>query len=140
MNAGSDEQTRRENIMSLNIRIESRPGNFHLIVLDGKLDSSTYTQLETKINAIGPTAKVMMFDMSKLSYISSMGLRVLLMARKTMDAQRGQFVMLNLQPQIAKVFEIANALPGVTIFSSVAEADSYFDAMQRKELEKQGKA
>jgi hypothetical protein len=45
------------------------------------------------------------------------------------------FLMVNLQPQIKKVFDIAQALPGEAVFSSVEEADEYFDAMQKKALE-----
>jgi hypothetical protein len=47
------------------------------------------------------------------------------------------FLAADLQPQIEKVFEIAAALPSETLFSSVAEADEYFDRMQKKVLEEQ---
>jgi anti-sigma B factor antagonist len=39
-----------------------------------------------------------------------------------------------LQPQIREVFEIVKALPGVSVFASVAEFDEYLTARQRKIL------
>ena len=46
---------------------------------------------------------------------------------------RGEQVsFVNLQPQIHEVFEIVKALPGVSIFASVAEFDEYLAVRQRK--------
>ena len=46
----------------------------------------------------------------------------------------GDLMMVNLQPQIKKVFEIVNAMPSMRIFESVAEMDRYLDVMQQKAL------
>ena len=78
-----------------------------------------------------------MLDMAGLKYISSMGLRSILHTRKAIENAKGSVLMLNLQPQIAKVFEIANALPNVPVFTSTAEADRYLDAIQRKTIDPQ---
>ena len=40
-------------------------------------------------------------------------------------------MFMHLQPQIKKVFDILNALPSLQVFASVAELDSYLDAMQK---------
>ena len=40
----------------------------------------------------------------------------------------------NMQPQIEKVFDIANALPAQSIFTSTEEADNYLDSMQKRVL------
>ncbi|HBA83596.1 MAG TPA: anti-sigma factor antagonist [Verrucomicrobia bacterium] len=122
--------------MSLKIEIETRQGGLYIVKLEGKLDTQTYKSCEDRLNALLGKAKVLMFDLAKLDYISSMGLRTILRIRKAMQTAGGNVMMSNVQPQIAKVFEIANALPDVPIFSSTKEADDYFDAMQRKVLEK----
>ena len=41
---------------------------------------------------------------------------------------------MNPQPQIQKVFDVVKAVPLNEIFSTVAEADAYLDAMQKKVL------
>jgi len=74
------------------------------------------------------------FEMSNLKYISSMGIRVLVKTFKALRTRKAMFAMVNLQPQIKKVFDIVATLPMESIFASVKEADEYFDAMQKKAL------
>jgi anti-sigma B factor antagonist len=75
---------------------------------------------------------VIIFDMEYLNYISSMGVRVVLKARKALEKRGGNIILLNLKPHIKKVFDIINALPSEQVFSSVEEMDQYLDRMQRK--------
>ena len=56
-------------------------------------------------------------------------------ARKVLAARAGKVLVVNLQPQIRKVFDIVKAVPVSDVFASVAELDAYLDAMQRKVLE-----
>ncbi len=127
--------------MSLNVTVESRPGGFSLVKLEGRLDTSTATYAESRIvPLLTPDTHVLLMDLAGLSYISSMGLRLVIRARQSIESHKGSFILTNLQPQIAKVLEIANALPDVPIFASMAEADRYLDAIQRKEIERQQKS
>lgn len=106
------------------------------VALAGRLDSETVQACSETLSQIlsGPV-RVLLFDLTSLSFISSMGLRLILNARKQMEAKGGTVVMTSLQPQIAKVFEIAQVLPNVSIFESVEEADRYFAVMQQKVLD-----
>ena len=126
--------------MSFNVQVESKTEGVYFITMEGRLDTETYPLAERKLMplASGP-ARVMLFNLAKLEYISSMGLRTILKVRKAIEAKKGTLVMTNVQPQIQKVFEIANALPAQSIFASVEEADHYLDRMQSLELEKQRK-
>jgi anti-sigma B factor antagonist len=67
-----------------------------------------------------------------LEFISSAGIRVVLMAQKKLLLKGGSIVVLKMQPQIRKVFEIIKALPDATVFSSVKELDTYLAKMQAK--------
>ncbi len=49
-----------------------------------------------------------------------------------------KFGVINLQPQIRKVFDIVKAIPDSSIFASIDELDKYLDSIQRKEKEKEG--
>jgi anti-anti-sigma factor len=121
--------------MPLSIEVNEKKAGFFEVALDGRLDTDTSGELEKRLN--GPLAgdvRAVRFDMSGLDYVSSMGIRILFKVFKTLRARKAAFLMANLQPQIKKVLEIAQALPPETVFSSVAEADDYFDAMQRKAL------
>jgi anti-sigma B factor antagonist len=96
----------------------------------------TYADCEARITSIlMPSTKSIMFDMSKLDYISSMGLRIILKTRQFIEGHGGIVSVVNMQPQIKKVMEIVNLLRGMTLFASIEEADDYFDAMQKNVLE-----
>ncbi|PKN19710.1 MAG: anti-sigma factor antagonist [Deltaproteobacteria bacterium HGW-Deltaproteobacteria-6] len=122
--------------MSLMMNIENKMPGYYVVTLNGRLDSITYADCEAKITPILiPATKSIVMDMSNLDYISSMGLRVILKTRQIMETQGGKVFIVNMQPQIKKVLEIANLLHGMTLFASIKEADDYFDAMQKKVLE-----
>jgi anti-anti-sigma factor len=70
--------------------------------------------------------------MKDVEYVSSAGVRVILKARKVLKKQNGQALLMHLQPQVKKVFEIIKALPTTQVFTSVAELDRYLDQMQKK--------
>ncbi|NLO91666.1 MAG: STAS domain-containing protein [Elusimicrobia bacterium] len=124
--------------MSLQVRAAEKKTGFFEITVAGRLDTTTYTQLEGQIKVLVPSAAGIVLDMTQLEYISSMGLRVIFKAVKDMKAKGGVFLMSNMQPQIKKVFEIANALEKDSVFLSVEEADRYFQAMQEKVKREQG--
>lgn len=105
------------------------------VVLDGRLDTQTAPMLEQQLDAILlERVEAMRFDMSRLDYISSLGLTLMLRTFKTLNERKTVLLVMNLQPQVKKVFDIARMLPRESIFTSVQEADAYFDAMQKKAL------
>lgn len=57
------------------------------------------------------------------------------MASRKMTEKSGAIAMTGLQPQIEKVFDIVKALPNFSIFKDEAEADDYFDHMQKTVLD-----
>ncbi len=98
----------------------------------GSLDTNTYTILEQRLDLILEVSpNVIVFDMEKLDYISSVGIRVILKANRSLKKHEGQVILINIQPQIEKVFDIIKVLPSQRIFTSVEELDDYLDYMQR---------
>ncbi len=78
-------------------------GSF-LIVLEGRLDTTTAPGLEAELKDLDGIEKLT-FDFEKLEYISSAGLRVLLAAQKAMDKQ-GSLVVRNVNETIMEIFEV----------------------------------
>jgi anti-sigma B factor antagonist len=116
------------------LTITSEPGEgFVTIRPAGSLDSNTYTDRQEHIAAVTKSKpNVLVLDLKGLSYISSAGVRVVIAAQKTMKAAGGGFAIVNLQPQIRKVFEIIMALPSPNVFESVADLDRYLAGIQKK--------
>ena len=84
---------------------KKQDGDSLVVSLEGRLDTTTSPQLETELqNAIGETSSLVL-DFEKLEYISSAGLRVLLMAQKTM-APKGEMKIRNVNETVMEVFEI----------------------------------
>ena len=124
--------------MVLKVNIDNKQNGVFLVSLDGQADTDTYLLFEEKIKPLlVPLTKVLILDMSKLSYISSAGLGVIFRAQEVIESNKGSFIMSNLQPQIKKVFEVMKALPNMSVFQDMAEVDAYLDDMQKKELNKQ---
>jgi len=111
---------------------EKEPGVF-MIIPEGSLDTNTYSILEKRVDMIlEGQPRVIALDMAHINYISSMGVRVVIKTRKALKQHDGNLVVLNLQPQVRKVFEIINALPSEQVFASTEELDQYLDRMQKK--------
>jgi anti-sigma B factor antagonist len=108
------------------------------VKLTGSLDTATAPELERQLAPVlaGPI-KDLVFDLAKLKFISSAGLRVFSATRKNLKERGGQTAFIHMQPQIQEVFEIMKSLPGVAVFQDEAELDRYLAARQRSYTENQ---
>lgn len=87
---------------------EERQGSALILTLTGKLDGATCPPLEQRFTELlaGDVAKLVI-GLAQLDYISSAGLRVLLVAAKKMKSKGGSVALYALQPQIFDVFKIS---------------------------------
>ena len=84
------------------------------IALEGRLDTMTAPELEAELKTSMPGADSLTLDFSKLSYISSAGLRVLLSAHKVMSRKGGMKVT-HVNEIVAEVFEVTGFSDILTI-------------------------
>ena len=84
---------------------KNEDGTSLVLTLDKKLSAVTAEQLEKDLekNLVG--VKNFTVDMSKLVYVSSAGLRVLLKAQKYIHKQNGDMNLINAVPEVMKIFE-----------------------------------
>ncbi len=122
--------------MSLEIDVTSNQASEKRISMTGSLDSNTAPQLQQTIdNEIDSDVQAFVLNFKQLEFLSSAGLRVIFKAKKLMDSRNGKFLLVNLQPQIKKVFDIIKALDGMDVFKNEEEMDEYLTAMQNKVLD-----
>ena len=125
--------------LTIDIQRQTNAGNrpATTVFLAGSLDTATTPQLEQQLKPVldGPTLDLV-FDLAKLEFISSAGLRVFAATRKRLHERGGQASFIHLQPQIQKVFEIISALPGMRVFSDTAELDTYLARRQAEVKQK----
>ena len=85
--------------------VKKRDGDKLTLALSGRLDTLTAPQLEAVIKNELDGAKDLELDLKDLIYVSSAGLRVFLMAHKTM-AKVGSMALCNVCDDIKEVLTI----------------------------------
>ena len=102
--------------MKLDIQITEVGSGGRRIALRGRLDTETAPTLDQRLDPLiaSPAVTAALFDLAGLEYIGSAGIRVLVKARKTLEARGGGMAVANLQPMVRQVFEIVKALPRPT--------------------------
>ena len=84
------------------------------IAVEGRLDTMTAPELEAELNQNLGNAESLTLDFSKLEYISSAGLRVLLSAHKIMSSKGGMKVT-HVNEIVSEVFEVTGFADILTI-------------------------
>lgn len=84
------------------------------LALSGRLDTTTANQLEAEIKNGIEEIDSLVLDFTRLEYLSSAGLRVLLLAQKTMNKQ-GKMVIVGVNDTIKEVFDITGFAGILTI-------------------------
>lgn len=116
---------------SLHVHISEKRKGFFVLKPAGSINSITSRSLQTIVDRIcASKPRIIMFDLRRVDFINSKGLRVILKVYRAINALGGSVVLMNFQPHIKKVFEIINALPEQRIFASYLEFDNYLEAVQ----------
>jgi len=98
-----------------------------IIGITGRLDTTNYSILEKKLmDLIDTHQDRILVDCSKMDYVSSSGLRILLMALKKITMVKGKFVLCGLQENIREIFEISGFTNIFEIYSTQDEALKVF--------------
>lgn len=85
------------------------------IALVGRLDTTTAPQLQEVLIPEFDKSKEIELDLEDLAYISSAGLRVLLISEKTAKKMDGKFIVSNIPDEIMEVLEMTGFSEILTI-------------------------
>ncbi len=89
----------------------------------GRIDGSNVVQFEETIRTvIAESDRAVIMDFEKLVYISSAGLRAVLLTAKTLQSRDAQLVLCSLSAPIREVFEISGFDKILPIHASRAAA------------------
>ena len=93
------------------------------LTLSGRLDADTTNQFADVLNgSIDRGEHKIILDLGDLSYVSSVGLRALIVGAKRVAPLGGKIVLCKAQPQILKLLEIAGFTSILTIAGTREEA------------------
>jgi anti-anti-sigma factor len=89
----------------------------------GRLDALTSPKIETAVGpATGGENPRIIFDMRQVSFVSSAGIRVILMTAKKAAAAKGGLAIFGVQSAVNEVFEISGLHRFIPITSDEHEA------------------
>jgi anti-anti-sigma factor len=107
----------------------SESGNQSVAVLgvSGRIDASTSEHFKQKLLAtIGDRPIRLVLDFAQVEFVSSIGLRVLVVTAKRVAAVRGKMVFCGLTGPVREVFELAGFTSVVPFFPDQAAAVASF--------------
>ena len=97
--------------------------NVARIKLRGRLDTHGVDEIETKLTAsVVPGGKNTVVDLSDVSFVTSMGLRMFLGISKALKRHSAKMVLFAPQPQASEVFASAHLSSIIPIVGNEAEA------------------
>ena len=106
----------------MEIKAEKR-GDVRVIGLRGRLDANTSPVLEKRILVfLDQGENRLVFDFSELIYISSLGLRVLIVVAKNLQKVNGRLGLAALNENIYEIFKIAGFTSVFSIYPTLEEA------------------
>ena len=111
-------------IVPISVQIHTnKEGNGTVVQLQGKVDATSAPSVEQAlVSVIDQGEKRLVLDCAGLDFISSAGLRSLLLAVKKMKAAGGGISLAALQPNVKEVFDISGFSALFTIHGSRADA------------------
>ncbi len=101
-------------------------GSTRVLSVQGRLDHSHAKDFELALAphlvACNAAGTALVLDFSDVVYISSVGLRVLLLAAKQVKAQQGRIAIAALTPIVTEVFQVSHFNLVLSVYSDVAAA------------------
>ena len=92
----------------LRIEVENNDLGLHIMRLSGALDGLTYLDLLKSFNqSVEKDAKRIVLDMNEVDYVSSAGLRVLLVGAKSLKKTDGEIVLFGMNSAVNEVFKLS---------------------------------
>ena len=81
--------------------------DYSIIAVSGKLDTDTAVKADSVFSEVLNRKNQLLVDLSALRYISSAGLRILLLTAKRVQQKGGKIILFGLQSSVNEIFEIS---------------------------------
>jgi len=93
-----------------------------ILTLAGRFDGYGATVFDQRVEGLDQEVKTWILDLTRVQYISSMGLRSLLRAEKRLRERHGGLVLVGLAPPVRQVLDMARLLDQFRAAGSVDDA------------------
>ena len=122
----------------MKLKISTKETKQGIIIISpiGTIDTDSSRILDEEIEKfITSETKTLVLEMEGVDYITSAGIGVITKAKALLKQVDGDIAMINLKPQVKKVFEILRLLPSLNIFANIEELDEYIGKIQQQMLD-----
>jgi anti-anti-sigma factor len=112
--------------MEQNIRMI---GEAVIITLTGRIDANTSPDIEQRmLSLVSEGSNKLVADLSRVTFISSAGLKTLLIVLKKTKREQGDLRLSGIQAQVNEVFDITGLIDIFSIHDSAENAAHIFDS------------
>ncbi|MBO5762992.1 MAG: STAS domain-containing protein [Lentisphaeria bacterium] len=106
------------------IQVSNR-NDWSIVTIDGELNSVNAPDADVRISGALANSANLIFDFSKLEYISSAGLRSLLLGAKQIRERNGKMAIAGASERIRKVFQLSGLIRHLNCFETLEEAEKF---------------
>ncbi len=85
---------------------EAREGEAMTLFIDGRVDTTTSPELQNRILLVFQKVGNLILDFSKCEYVSSAGLRALLIGQKTAKSKGGSMKLINVPEALMQILKV----------------------------------
>jgi anti-sigma B factor antagonist len=100
----------------------TKQGETVIAVLDGEIDGKTAPEVQNQLAPVIADYRKIVLDMTRVTFLSSAGLRILLLLYRQASAKNGKVALAGLSEQIQDVMSITGFLNYFHVTKSVQEA------------------
>ena len=116
-------------VVGIKLEIREKEG-IKCVYLEGRLDAVSTPVLEDKMAKLLEVADRILIDFSKVNYLSSAGLRLLLSSTKRMKAKEGMLIFCGMSDEVMEIIQMAGFERILNIYPSEEKA---FKALSKGE-------
>jgi anti-anti-sigma factor len=91
-------------------------------VLSGRMDIEGAQAVDTRFNVLAGSKKLIVVDMAGVSFLASMGLRVLMTCARSVNSKGGKMAIAGAQPGVAKVLSTSGIDQVVSVRDTLTDA------------------
>ena len=92
----------------MTISTESMDGGITRVLLDGRLDIQGSAAIDLKMNVLAGSTKFLLLDLSKVSFLGSMGLRSIVLPAQAVKRRGGKMAIFGPVPMVEEVLKASN--------------------------------
>jgi anti-sigma B factor antagonist len=100
-------------------------GDVRKVALNGRLDTAGVDVIETRFGAvIVPAGKHTVVDLGEVTFLASMGIRMLIATTRSLSRKGGKLALYNATPAVREVIETADLMEIIPLAGNESEAVS----------------